>query len=124
MSYDPTVLKYKTSKCTDDCKAYCGYCIQHAKAECDHYGDWVVGNQDQERLYISTVSSKYVSLNKWHNEQGLTFGRSHGPRSTSMPFGYVGQEYGHYCIAGTSKVTFGVKMGIHIVGVGGRVYRY
>ncbi len=117
-------LSFPTESCTDKCKGYCGYCRVHEKAVFDENGDAVVGKRGQVQLFISTVFSKYPCIERMTNDSGLIFGR--GTTSVSIVYGVVGGPHAsaQQIVCSKGQSLFGIKLGPHVVGVGGRIWKH
>ena len=117
-------LRSPTESCTDKCKGYCGYCRVHEKAVFDNNGDAVVGQRGQVQLFISTVFSKYPRIERMTNDSGLVFGR--GTTSVSIVYGVVGGPHAsaQQIVCSKGQSVFGIKLGPHVVGVGGRIWNH
>lgn len=117
-------MRSPTESCTDKCKGYCGYCRVHEKAVFDNNGDAVVGQRGQVQLFISTVFSKYPRIERMTNDSGLVFGR--GTTSVSIVYGVVGGPHAsaQQIVCSKGQSVFGIKLGPHVVGVGGRIWNH
>ena len=117
-------MRSPTESCTDKCKGYCGYCRVHEKAVFDNNGDAVVGQRGQVQLFISTVFSKYPRIERMTNDSGLVFGR--GTTSVSIVYGVVGGPHAsaQQIVCSKGQTVFGIKLGPHVVGVGGRIWNH
>ena len=117
-------LRYPTASCTDQCQGYCGYCCVHEKAVFDDNGEAVVGKQGQVQLFISTVFSKYPRLERMVNDNGLLFGR--GTTQVSIVYGTVAGPHAsaQQIVCSKGRSVFGLELGPHVAGVGGRIWNY
>lgn len=116
-----------------------GHCLEHAEAIRDGRGDYVVGDDSQDRwarhmlntdkdrpppLYITTIHNPYVCIEEWKNEKGLHWWRgSYRTKelATMNSVPYDTQLAGNH----QGGTMFGVKnMRLYVVGVGSRVWKY
>ena len=125
--------------CNESCKYMFGHCLEHAEAIRDGRGDYVVGDDSQDRwarhmlntdkdrpppLYITTIHNPYVCIEEWKNEKGLHWWRgSYRTKelATMNSVPYDTQLAGNH----QGGTMFGVKnMRLYVVGVGSRVWKY